>query len=134
MGTSNFRRLMSCWINWDPVDPSQLVPSSLLPLLLGNRYISSSSSTLRKYRFPIRSSRILSWKTNFVCDGRMENIRRLPHAAQCWKSEKNRATTNMLYPTPLVPEWRNRHLWNCSLCQSNSGRLCNLVNMNQKLF
>ena len=35
MGTSNFRRLMSCWINWYPVDPSQLVPS-LLPLLLGN--------------------------------------------------------------------------------------------------
>ena len=33
--TSNFRRLMSCWINWYPVDPSQLVPS-LLSLLLGN--------------------------------------------------------------------------------------------------
>merc|ERR1711974_177723 len=26
--TSNFRRLKSCWINWYPVDPSQLVPTS----------------------------------------------------------------------------------------------------------
>ena len=40
-------------------------------------------------------------ETNFVCDGRMENIRRLPHAAQCWKSEKNRATTICFIP----PHW-----------------------------
>ena len=80
VGTSNFRRLMSCWINWYPVDPSQLVPS-LLPLLLGNLIFPRRLRLWGNTDFRCGAPGFYPGKTN-LCLWRADgDIRRLPHAA-----------------------------------------------------